>query len=176
LCPTPQHVTPASALVAWLSGYTTTPTDPIAIGDTSLDKTKLFNFDQSRQTGALLTAFPYGKGYFPSGKPESPYIYITANAGTWPASQVTYTANGNSYSIAANTYRPQSYNGTVFNSDTFQILCAGRDGVFSEDANMNGILDSGEDLDADNVLDTSDDDLSNFWPGTRRDYLDSLNQ
>ena len=22
----------------------------------------------------------------------------------------------------------------------------------------------------------TDDDLSNFWPGTRKDYLDSLNQ
>jgi prepilin-type N-terminal cleavage/methylation domain-containing protein len=38
-----------------------------------------------------------------------------------------------------------------FNPDSFQILCAGRDETFG-----------------------TDDDLSNFWPGTRRDYLDSL--
>jgi hypothetical protein len=37
------------------------------------------------------------------------------------------------------------------NPDTFQILCAGRDEIFG-----------------------NDDDLSNFWPGTRREYLDSL--
>jgi hypothetical protein len=39
----------------------------------------------------------------------------------------------------------------AFNADTFQILCAGRDEQFG-----------------------TDDDLSNFWPGTRREYLDSL--
>ena len=40
-----------------------------------------------------------------------------------------------------------------FNPETFQILCAGSDETFG-----------------------NDDDLSNFWPGTRKDYLDSLNQ
>ena len=39
----------------------------------------------------------------------------------------------------------------AFNPDTFQILCAGQDEEFG-----------------------TDDDLSNFWPGTKRDYLDSL--
>lgn len=41
--------------------------------------------------------------------------------------------------------------GKPFNPDTFQIISAGRDEKFP-----------------------SDDDLSNFWPGTRKDYLDSL--
>lgn len=41
--------------------------------------------------------------------------------------------------------------GNFFNKDTFQILCAGRDEEFG-----------------------TDDDLSNFWPGTRREYEDSL--
>jgi prepilin-type N-terminal cleavage/methylation domain-containing protein len=176
LCANPAHLTPASALVAWLSGFTNTPTDPIAIGDASLPKTKLYDFDQSRQTTALSSDFPYGKGYYPSGKPESPYIYISGTAAPWPTNSVSYSVNGNSYTIAKNTYRPQSSNGTAFNSDTFQILCAGRDGVFGEDANMNGLLDAGEDVNGNNTLDNSDDDLSNFWPGTRRDYLDSLKQ
>jgi prepilin-type N-terminal cleavage/methylation domain-containing protein len=38
-----------------------------------------------------------------------------------------------------------------FNPDSFQIICAGRDEKYG-----------------------NDDDLSNFWPGTRKDYLDSL--
>ena len=38
-----------------------------------------------------------------------------------------------------------------FNPDTFQILCAGLDEQWG-----------------------TEDDLSNFWPGTRQDYLDSL--
>jgi hypothetical protein len=64
----------------------------------------------------------------------------------------------------------------------------------TEDANGNGTLDSGEDVNSNGVLDIAlfnpetfqiisagrdevlgtDDDLSNFWPGTRREYLDSL--
>ena len=40
-----------------------------------------------------------------------------------------------------------------FNPDTFQILCAGQDEEWGPN---------------------SDDDLSNFWKGTRKDYLDSL--
>jgi hypothetical protein len=42
--------------------------------------------------------------------------------------------------------------GTVFHPETFQILCAGRDEQWG-----------------------TEDDLSNFWPGTRGEYLDSLN-
>lgn len=38
-----------------------------------------------------------------------------------------------------------------FNPDSFQIICAGRDEKYG-----------------------NDDDLSNFWPSTRKDYLDSL--
>ena len=38
-----------------------------------------------------------------------------------------------------------------FNPDSFQIICAGRDEKFG-----------------------TDDDMSNFWPGTRKDYIDSL--
>jgi hypothetical protein len=50
-------------------------------------------------------------------------------------------------------YNSGSETNDFFNADTFQILCAGRDEIFG-----------------------NDDDLSNFWPGTRKDYLDSLNQ
>lgn len=38
-----------------------------------------------------------------------------------------------------------------FNPDSFQIVCAGRDEKYG-----------------------NDDDMSNFWPSTRKDYLDSL--
>ena len=41
--------------------------------------------------------------------------------------------------------------GKPFNPDSFQIVCAGRDEKYP-----------------------SPDDLSNFWPGTRQDYIDSL--
>jgi prepilin-type N-terminal cleavage/methylation domain-containing protein len=40
--------------------------------------------------------------------------------------------------------------GEFFNKDTFQIICAGRDETYG-----------------------TDDDLSNFWPGTRKEYRDS---
>jgi hypothetical protein len=50
-----------------------------------------------------------------------------------------------------NTNVPSATRQTFVNPDSFQILSAGLDGVFG-----------------------NDDDMSNFWKGTRKDYLDSL--
>jgi prepilin-type N-terminal cleavage/methylation domain-containing protein len=141
-------VTPLNSISGWLSGYSSDPTAPVSAGN----RQKLYDFDKSRldSTGSI---------YYPSGKPGAPYIYINSGlytSGTWPASAaVTYTVgpNSTSYTISGSTYYPVRQSGTFFNSDTFQILCAGRDEVFG-----------------------NDDDLSNFWPGTRKAYQDSLSQ
>jgi hypothetical protein len=107
----------------------------------------LFDFDMSRidqTTGA----------YFPAGKSGSPYLYVNAalysgNAyagGTTPgAMRQTYSGDATPF------YNAGSETNDFFNTETFQILCAGRNETFGDD-----------------------DDLSNFWPGTRKDYLDSL--
>jgi len=136
------EVTPANAIVGWLSGYTDDPTNPVTGGK----RNKLFDFDSSRISA--------GSAYFPSGKQNSPYIYIKSGTSVFDGYGVIGSGTA-SYSIGPNTYRPE-VQATVsitqfFNPDTFQILCAGRDEQFG-----------------------TDDDLSNFWPGTRREYLDSL--
>jgi len=165
-------VTPLNSIYGWLSGYSSDPARPVSAGN----QQKLYDFDQSRRDSTLSI-------YYPSGKPGAPYIYINSSLYTsgsfpWPSSTFTYTAGANStaYSIVARTYAPIIKSGTYFNSDTFQILCAGRDEVFSEDTNLNNTLDAGEDVNGNGKLDLSDDDLSNFWPGTRKQYLDSLSQ
>ena len=136
-------LTPATALVAWLSGFTDDPTSPLR---PPANRNKLFDFDQSRI--ASLT-------YFPSGKSDSPYVYVNSSlystnaytGGSAGAMRQTYAGDATPF------YNTGSETNDFFNADTFQILCAGRDEQFG-----------------------TDDDLSNFWPGTRRDYLDSLNQ
>jgi len=141
-------LTPQNALVAWLGGYTDDPTLPITGGA----RKKLYDFDQSRIANI---------SYYPSGKPGSPYIYINAANYTTGSGAATTIL---SISLTGGTYFahrvPLSATGNfntltqpAFNPDTFQILCAGRDEKFG-----------------------TDDDLSNFWPGTKKDYLDSLNQ
>ncbi len=184
--------TPANALLGWLGGYTDQPTRPVIgedldndnvldsgedlNGNNQLDKLprkRLFDWDQSR-TDTTNTV------YFPSGKKGSPYIYINASSyplldsGTstargWPpqapapSSPFTFTVGQDTVTISPGTYYPLHFpdpnsgsplqTGTTpyFNADTFQILCAGQDEEFG-----------------------TDDDLSNFWKGTRKDYLDSL--
>jgi prepilin-type N-terminal cleavage/methylation domain-containing protein len=163
----PKAITPMNAIAFWLSGFSDDPMQPM-----TGTRIKRYDFDMSRidQTTGM---------YHPTGKPESPFIYLpSGNYGdSWPAATYTYTHNGASYTIYAGTYRAPLRTATeYFNPDTFQILCAGRDGVWSEDYNGNGVLDVGEDVNGNGSLDTSDDDLSNFWPGTRKDYLDSLKQ
>ena len=106
---------------------------------------KLYDFDQSRLSGL---------NYAPSGKPGSPYIYIDSSVYTVP----TFVLTGGTYFAHRVPPTPladppvlNDLSQPAFNPDTFQILCAGQDEEFG-----------------------TDDDLSNFWPGTKRDYLDSL--
>jgi prepilin-type N-terminal cleavage/methylation domain-containing protein len=132
----PVQLTPVNALVAWLSGYTTNPASPL---NPASARVKLFDFDRSRIdiSGGTFR-------YFPSGKRNSPYVYIDSG------NYVAYDANP--LSDGTNSYRPEPPSSSeFFNNDTFQILSAGRDEVWG-----------------------NDDDLSNFWPRTRREYLDSL--
>ena len=155
---------PANAMMGWLGGYSDDPTRPVSGGT----RKRLFDFDQSR-TGSGVAV------YYPSGAKGSPYIYLSSNAyglfdgaaGTvsngWPASSITYMAGQDSIVIPSGAYYPTraptsagaadwtNVSRPYFNPDTFQILCAGADGSFG-----------------------TDDDLSNFWTGTRKQYLDSL--
>ncbi|MDB4475500.1 prepilin-type N-terminal cleavage/methylation domain-containing protein [Pirellulales bacterium] len=86
---------------------------------TSTPLVKLFEFDQSRVTTA--------NQFHPREKTGSPYVYIDS-------------ANYSTASFGTCDAEPG------FNSDTFQILCAGLDETWG-----------------------TDDDLSNFWKGTRGD-------
>ena len=152
-------INPETAIVTWLTGYTDNPLSPIAPDS---QRKKLFAFDQSRISG--LT-------YFPSGKAISTYRYVNSSqyaafpySGVTPAQLETYGVQfvpPTPLPAKPSAATPDAWYFTsaaspagaakVFNPDTFQILCAGRDETFG-----------------------TDDDLSNFWPGTRREYLDSI--
>jgi prepilin-type N-terminal cleavage/methylation domain-containing protein len=155
-------ITPANSLSLWLHGYTSDPTQPIwaTTASGTLARQKMYDFDTTRMSsGTAPTAFLPGV-YHAAGKPGSPYIYIDSRAytsGAWPPSGTSYRIVTNSgtttFTISGSTYAPQvnPVTGTFFNLDTFQILSAGRDEVWN-----------------------TDDDLSNFWPGTRQDFNDNL--
>jgi hypothetical protein len=143
---TTSGIRPDTSLFMWGSGYNTdNPTNPLAAGPHK----KFFDFDTS-----LVTSNQYAA---PS-KPNSPYIYIdaahyafydaTATAPAGPFGGIYY-----SHRVPAKA-APKNFSDTnqpYANPDTFQIICAGRDEKFG-----------------------TDDDMSNFWPGTRGDYIDSL--
>jgi type II secretory pathway pseudopilin PulG len=142
-------ITPMKALVSWLSGYRNDPQNPLinpaTPNDPATDRKKLFDFDQTRLAGSMYT---------PAGKKGSPYMYIDSasylNSGavqTWSLTGGTYYAHRLPNSSGLLNDPSQQ----AFNADTFQILCAGQDEEFG-----------------------TDDDLSNFWKGTRKEYLDSL--
>jgi prepilin-type N-terminal cleavage/methylation domain-containing protein len=168
-CPNPvaqfsawSPLVPANAIRAWLAGFSTDPTLPVTGGA----RKRLYDFDQTRVAFDLL-----GQGvvYHPPQLPQSPFIYISADqyGQLWPPvippDSYGYVdsinpINAMSFTIPAGYYAAEllvTKSGVVAgqfaNPDTFQILCAGRDGKWM-----------------------TDDDLSNFWPGTRKEYLDSL--
>lgn len=114
---------PGNALYIWLRGYGRNERYPVSEGP----RLKYYDFDQSRVTA--------GGTYHPPSRPSSPYIYIDRTQ----------------YGQVFGGYAAQKdSNGEYFNPDTFQILCAGVDGVWG-----------------------NEDDLTNFWNGTRRDYKNS---
>jgi hypothetical protein len=149
-----------TALVAWLYGYNGNPQYPvlsttgaaslvgadIVVTGTVMSRSKLYDFDTSRIRNGQ---------YAPSGQAGSPYYYYHASAySTLPYAGGSSTTPGAMRASYSGDPTPLGNISQPFaNPDTFQILCAGRDGQFG-----------------------TDDDLSNFWPGTRQDYLDSLKQ
>jgi prepilin-type N-terminal cleavage/methylation domain-containing protein len=142
---TTSSITPSSALPFWLYGYTDDPTQPVFVSTTTSRK-KLFDFDASRLAGIGTSTV----SYHAPGKPAAPYVYI--NSGTYGTLGTSGSAVG--YVIGTGTYRAETQvlgTGTFFfNADTFQILSAGRDEMWN-----------------------TDDDLSNFWPGTRAQFRES---
>ena len=165
------QMAPVNALVGWLRGYSDDPTNPMGIvsgsgGGQSLPgvtKKKLFDFDEAR-----VTALAAGAQFAPPNKPGSPYIYIdSANYANLPYLAASLGVAGAHFDppkplptppagaptawYSTNVNFPSATTQKFANADTFQIICAGRDEKFG-----------------------TDDDLSNFWPGTRKDYLDSL--
>jgi prepilin-type N-terminal cleavage/methylation domain-containing protein len=124
---------PHTALVSWLGGFSSDPSLPL----TGPSRKRLYDFDRSR-----VSSDPAPRNlYAPSGKPNAPYIYIDS------AHYNVFDYAGGSIPGAERLVP----SGNFFNSDSFQIICAGRDETYG-----------------------TDDDLSNFWPGTRQEYLDSL--
>jgi len=141
-------ITPQSALVSWLGGFTPDPTSPLL---PPAARVRLYDFDRLRIDPATLA-------YHPSGSKNSPFIYIDAAHYKASTASPRFSAGPSGEYFAHRvpkapmwSFEDPTDTQPFFNEDTFQILCAGRDGVFG-----------------------NDDDLSNFWPGTRRDYLDSL--
>ena len=151
-------IQPTNALFKWLSGYASDdPTNPL---DPNGKPKKMFDFDTGRVTA---------NQFAPPSKPGSPYIYIdSAHYGNFlyaspalgvpgaqlvpPKPQPPKPAGITSDAwYFTNTNAPSATTQSFFNPDSFQIICAGRDEKFG-----------------------TDDDMSNFWPGTRKDYLDSL--
>jgi prepilin-type N-terminal cleavage/methylation domain-containing protein len=182
-------ITPDTSIVCWLYGYSDDPTMPVlgpnstfAVSGTSsgtitfsptpTQRQKLYDFDSSR-----ISSYRY----FPSNRPGAPYLYINCSQTALEVDETVRFSRNLLYSGTTATqlaspgaqYMPAtplpakpdanypdawwftntSGSQQLFNGDTFQILCAGRDEQFG-----NG------------------DDLSNFWPGTRQDYLDSIRQ
>ena len=170
-----------NALHFRLAGYSDSPTNPFSGGA----RTKLFDFDASRLSSTATSSGHYA----PPNMKESPYIYRDSAA--YFLSTAGQPAAYLEFDIA--TSEDRNANGTLDAGE--DVNANGRIDPVGEDVNGNMALDTGEDVNGDSRLnygapfnpDTfqiicagkdgtlgTDDDLSNFWKSTRKDYVDSL--
>jgi type II secretory pathway pseudopilin PulG len=149
-------ITTDTAIVAWLFGFNTDPVNPVV----STNGTASVASGVVTLTGTVSprnklydfdTARINNFQYHPTGKRLSPYIYYSSSLYTSFPYTVSTSPWAHRVTVAGDPSPFTNMSQPFANPDTFQILCAGRDEIFG-----------------------NDDDLSNFWPGTRREYLDSL--
>ena len=136
-------ISPLDSLTFWLAGYTSNPANPLLAGGV---KESLYDQDDSRYdavTGA----------YYPAGKPNAPFIYIDASNYGLPAAPTVFTYRDidnieQKQPIPGGPYKAEQKKsgGPFYNPGKVQILNAGLDEQWD-----------------------TDDDLSNFWKGTRGD-------
>ncbi|NDC63695.1 MAG: prepilin-type N-terminal cleavage/methylation domain-containing protein [Planctomycetia bacterium] len=160
-------INPDTALTQWLFGYSDNVTAPVLSGTGSVTlvsgsvvvvgtpypRKRLFDFDMTRVTSSTTTT---PCQFYAPNKTGSPYVYIPSanylSSGTVPLfTIVSGTYYAHRVPLVTSSTNFQNTAQPAFNPDTFQILSAGRDETFG-----------------------TDDDLSNFWPSTRQDYIDSL--
>ena len=165
-----------TALAYWLSGYSASSTSPF-----SSPLVPIYDFDRSRLES---DAGGFTGRFHSPGQSEGGFYYYISSANYYYKN----TINGNIYATP----------GVEFDPSTNIETTAPRTNP-GEDANNNGVLDLGEDANNNGVLDyglpfnpttfqilhpgrdeqtgtlpTQEDDLSNFWPGTRKDFAEYL--
>ncbi len=162
---------PDTALAFWLFGYSSNPREP-TVGETK----PLFDFDRSRLesqsnffTGRYRSTNALNSGVY--RYVDSANYYFVSSGRRFPTPWVEFNPTTAAMAVGEDSSTTPP-NGLI---DTL--------GAATEDANSNGLLDRGEPFNnatfqiihpgRDGEFGT-DDDLSNFWPGTRREYLDSL--
>ena len=167
-----------TALAYWLSGYSASSTTPF-----SSPLVPIYDFDRSRFES---DAGGFTGRFHSTGQSSGGFYYYISSANYY----YTITLNNIKYTYATS--------GVEFDPSTNIETTAPRTNP-GEDANNNGVLDLGEDANNNGVLDyglpfnpttfqilhpgrdeqtgtlpTQEDDLSNFWPGTRKDFAEYL--
>lgn len=114
----PTAMDAAEALVFWLKGYSSNPLDPL--GGT---RVSLMQFDESRlKTTGTTNGLPV---YFPADGQQQPYIYIHKDS----YATLTYTPNPTTAGFGK-AYKSSVAPNPFINSDSFQIISAGLDGLY----------------------------------------------
>ena len=162
----PTGLDPAEALVFWLQGFGSDPTNPL-IGK----RQGLFDFDEARLVETRVDGTAPNEiqlyHYFPKGAQRVPYVYIHHDSYT----AASYTAT----SPQPGTGTIRAYRGDAdgdgdgqldfVNKDTYQIISAGQDGDWGTDTgSANKQYPSGT-----NFSPGDQDNIANFSEGTLAD-------
>ena len=153
--PVPTDLSPAEALVFWLSGFSPNPEHPFT---GTGERRPLFEFDKTRLVDLDGSSH---QEYVPLKESRAPYVYFQARSYDRPEA-VYRCGEGKG---TARPYRADGTDKDYARSKSFQIIAAGAD----DDYGDGGSFPSG-----DGYTEGDWDNITNFSDGTLRDEADSL--
>ena len=146
------------ALVAWLSLVSKNPRQPFS--DTTAEKYKFFEFDERRLVDADGDD---AMAYKAKHAEDTCYIYLDARyySSYTAAKPARAESTDTDVTLQVRAYTKDGGT-TAVNNTTFQIICAGQDGLFSSDLTDYKQFPSGANYDDEDM-----DNITNFSDGRR---------
>jgi prepilin-type N-terminal cleavage/methylation domain-containing protein len=164
---------PAAAGSTKLAGFSANPANPFILGGSRLDP--LFEFDETRLivdeiSGITIYFPPYVRHPDGGNNIAPPYVYFRARSGGYVPAMANFPLAGAGTCVPYASHPDTAGIAVWINPKTYQIICSGRDGYYSNPTASN-ILRYLK-TDPNDLTIEEDDNLTSFATGSLEDMVE----